>query len=430
MDVAKVPAAPRWWLVGLVLALALGAVLRLAWVMDIEYKGDEEWTFSQAREVEQGGPWPRFGMPASAGPLNPGPSVWAFVLLGKVTGCDDPTALARGVQVLSLAALLSLAAFAVLLVPPGEREPWLWAVALASVNPTTVLLNRKIWPPSVLPLLTLVMLAGWWRRDRRWGAFLWGLVGALLGQIHMAGFFFAAGFALWAALFDRRRVAWLGWLLGSSLGALPMLPWLSYLLTEYHSSGPSHVYWVHLLEFKFWVRWVMQALGFGLEYSLDKEYATFLRYPLVNGRPTYFAWGAARAAMLAGLFLLGRAAWRLWQDRRRLPALVRGKDSQTAFTLSAALWGFGGLLTVSSVYMQRHYLAVAFPLTFVWLARLALPAAGRPSGLNWGRAVLLGLCLSQAVLTATFLDYVHANQGSRHGDYGTTYAASLRAPAP
>jgi hypothetical protein len=437
MDVANEAAAPapravpRAWLVGLALALTFGAVLRLAWVMDIEFKFDEQWTFRQVQEAARGKPWPRFGMPASAGPLNPGPSVWAFVLLGKLTGCDDPTALARGVQVLSLVALLSLAAFAVFLVPAGEREPWLWAAALAAVNPTAVLLHRKIWPPSVLPLLTLVMLAGWWRRDRRWGAFLWGLVGAVLGQIHMAGFFFAAGFVLWAALFDRRRVAWLGWFLGSALGAILLLPWLSYLLTEYHSAGPSHVFWGHLLEFKFWVRWVTQALGFGLEYSLDEEYGAFLRYPIVNGNPTYLAWGAERVAMLVGLFLLGRGAWRLWQGRRRLPDLISGKDSPTAFTLSAALWGFGILLTVTSLYVQRHYLAVAFPLTFVWLARLALPkTAGRPAALKVGRAVLLGLCLSQGVLTATFLDYVHVNAGTRCGDFGTPYVASLRPASP
>ena len=88
MEVATKPAV-RWvWLAGLVLALALGAVLRLVWVGDIEYKADEEWTYRQARDAVRAGQWPRFGMPASAGPLNPGPSVWVFVLLGEVTGTD------------------------------------------------------------------------------------------------------------------------------------------------------------------------------------------------------------------------------------------------------------------------------------------------------------------------------------------------------
>ncbi len=432
MDVTDTPAVPRLWLAGLVLALALGAALRLVWPGDIEFKGDEQWTYREAGDAARGGPWPRLGMPSGAGPRNPGASVWVFILLSRATGPGDPPALARAVQLLNIAALLALVAFAVLLVPRGEREPWLWAAALAAVNPTAVLLQRKIWAQSVLPLLTLALLAGWWKRDRFWGAFLWGLLGAAVGQVHMAGFFFAAGFALWAALFDRRRVAWLGWLSGSALGAVPLLPWLAYLLTEYHAGGPPSVFsWSRLYRFKFWSRWVAQPLGLGLDYSLGDDYTAFLRYPVVGGRPTYLAWGAAQALVLAGMVLLALGAYRLWQGRRRLPALVRGGDSPTAFTLSAALWGFGALLTATTLFIYPHYLAVAFPLTLVWLARLALPAApDRPAERKLGRGVLLGLFLAQAVLTSTFLGYVHVNGGARHGDYGTSYAALQRAAAP
>ena len=38
----------RWWAAGLVLALLAGAVLRLVWVEDMEFKGDELWTFDFA----------------------------------------------------------------------------------------------------------------------------------------------------------------------------------------------------------------------------------------------------------------------------------------------------------------------------------------------------------------------------------------------
>jgi hypothetical protein len=166
---ARAPrAGPRLWPVALAAAIALGAVLRLAWVADMEFKRDEAWTFRQARD----GSLPKFGMPSSARAPNPGLSVWVFVGLARLTGCDDPTALARGVQVLGIAALLGVVAFALVFVAAPEREPWLWAAALAAVNPMTVLLHRKIWPPSVLSLFTLVMLAGWWRRERRWGAFV------------------------------------------------------------------------------------------------------------------------------------------------------------------------------------------------------------------------------------------------------------------
>ena len=45
------------------LALALGIVLRLAWGTDIEWKGDEIWTFAQAHALCAGAPWPAIGMP-------------------------------------------------------------------------------------------------------------------------------------------------------------------------------------------------------------------------------------------------------------------------------------------------------------------------------------------------------------------------------
>ncbi len=131
----------------------------------------------------------------------------------------DPTSLARAVQILAIAAIGVLVWFSYRCVPSGEREPWLWAAAILSVNPLAVLFERKIWPPSVLPIFVSFMLIAWWKRERFWGAFAWGLIGAWIGQIHMGAFFFAGGFAAWALLFDRKQVAWRGWLAGSFLGA-------------------------------------------------------------------------------------------------------------------------------------------------------------------------------------------------------------------
>jgi hypothetical protein len=185
--------------IGLILALAAGAVLRLIWGADIEYKADEAWTFRRTQEVGRTEPFPYVGTLTSQGFRNPGLSIWVFLVLGKLFTVTDPVALARAVQVLNVAALILLVGFALRFVPRGEREPWLWGIALAAVNPLAVLCQRKIWPPSVLPILTVVMLVGWYRRDRRWGSFVWGFVGACVGQVHMAGFFLAAGYGLGCA---------------------------------------------------------------------------------------------------------------------------------------------------------------------------------------------------------------------------------------
>ena len=63
------------------MAIVAGAVLRLIWVGDIEYKGDEDYTFQLVREIREGKCLPSVGMPSSKAVLNPGLSLWVFVPL-------------------------------------------------------------------------------------------------------------------------------------------------------------------------------------------------------------------------------------------------------------------------------------------------------------------------------------------------------------
>jgi len=412
-----------WFIVGLVLALLAGACLRLIWVEDIEYKADEAWTFEQSRQA--GLPW--LGMPSSVDIPNPGMSLWAFVLLQRISSADNPPDLARAVQITNIVALVLLVGFAFRHVPRDEREPWLWAAALVAVNPLAVLFHRKIWPPCLLPLLTLIMLYGWWYRQRRGPAFLWGLVGVCLGQIHMAGFFFAGGFALWALLFDRprrERIAWRSWLLGSFLGALPMLPWLFHLLTHPSERPINPHRWVHACEMKFWIRWCTESFGLGIDYTFGPYFAEFKRFPLLAGHPTYLVgvlhWLAAAIAVV----LLGRAVVLLWYQRGRWRERWIGRESSSAFTQNAALWGFGLLLTLSSFSIHRHYMIVLFPLEFLWVARLALSSGGeQPSPLRRGRVLLLSLWMVQFLISANMLAYIHARQNFSGTEYGIPYGA-------
>jgi hypothetical protein len=419
----------RWrlWSVGLAAALLLGAAFRLIWVDDIEYKEDEAWMFARAQEVCRTGELPVVGQPSSVHLCTPGMSVWVFALLNRLTGARVPTDLARGVQLCNVLALVLVVAFAWRAVPAAEREAWRWAAAMAAVNPLAVLFQRKLWMPSLFPLLSLSMLTGWWHRHRRWGAFLWGLVAACLGQIQMSGFFFAAGFAAWAFLFDRKNVRWLSWLAGSSLGAVPLIPWVRYVLTGFQASSYTASMWAHLIEFKYWLRWVRDPIGTGLNFSLGGDFAVFAGYPLAAGRPTHLV-GLLHALVTAvAVVILCRAAvW--WWRRREWGDVLVNRLSPTAFTINAALWGFGLLLTASACPIHRHYLIILFPLTFVWLARLALPAAGAPVGrvVDVGRALLLVLVLAQAAISAEFLYFVHTNPGPFCGDYGAPYRLSAR----
>ncbi|MBY0527974.1 MAG: hypothetical protein K2R98_31540 [Gemmataceae bacterium] len=422
------PRAPRpsqWpWLAGLAIALLLGAILRLVWVRDIEYKFDEAWTFQRVQAWDHLPSIPWTGMKTSTGLPNFGMSLWIFVPLGKLLTLHEPPDLARGIQVLNVIALFALAGFAWVCVRPAEREPWLWAVALAAVNPLMVVLHRKIWPPSMLPLFSILMLCGWWYRERRLAAFGWGLLAVLIGQVHMAGFFLAAGFAGWALLFDRRRVAWLGWICGSALGSLPMLPWLYHMASAPRSQAISQIRWHHLFQCTFWIRWITEPMGISVAYSLDRDFRDFLRYPLVHGQSTYLMAILHAVIGLTLIAVLAMALWRCLKQRREFTPQGVGPESATAFTVNGALWGFGLLLTLSLVPIHRHYLMVAFPLGFVWLARLVLgPGSDCAMPSRRGRRLLLAVCVVQLIISATFLAYIHNSQRRIDGDYCFPYRA-------
>ena len=120
--------------------------------------------------------------------------------------------------------------------PDREREAWLWGLALQAVSPFAIRMSRKLWPPSLLTPLLLVLWISHRHRQDRWGAFAWGLVGALIGQVHLSGWFVAAGLVVGTAVAEFRGSLprsrnWHFWLLGSALGLISAIPWARVLLT-------------------------------------------------------------------------------------------------------------------------------------------------------------------------------------------------------
>jgi hypothetical protein len=409
------------------LAIALGAALRFAWPADMEFKADERTMFEQSQRIGASEPWPALGMVSGVGLRNPGMSVWLFVALARVLRVTTPTGLALAVMALNVVALVLLFAFALGAMRGREREAWLWAVALAAVNPLAVVIQRKIWAQSVLPLFALVFWIGWWRRER-WGrAFAWGLVGALLGQVHMSGLFFAAGVAGWEWLAGPRapggtgssfvRPRWAAWLAGSLLGALPMIPWIAYV---FHAPPSDSAWqWRQVVTPNFWIYGLTDALGLGLQYNLGlASFGTFLRYPLVSGTPTFLVALAHAFIVLAASGVLAPALAQAWGQRRVWRSEIRGR-SATRRALAATFLAFGVLLTLSGRILYRHYLVVTFPLEWVFIAGLALTVPH-------GRRLLAVLWGSQLVITTAFLFYIHANGGAP-GDYGTSYRHQLEA---
>src|SRR5689334_8054484 len=57
----------RWGVAAVCAAVLAGAVFRLAWVEDMEYKADEQWMFERACRVGVSEPFPWLGPPSGSG---------------------------------------------------------------------------------------------------------------------------------------------------------------------------------------------------------------------------------------------------------------------------------------------------------------------------------------------------------------------------
>jgi hypothetical protein len=396
----------------------------------MEYKEDERYNYTQSQAIGNTTPWPAYGMASGVYIVNPGMSIWVFAALAKVTGAKTPTQLDRAVQLFALAGMSLLLVFAFYFLESGEREPWLWTFALANVNPFSVFYQRKLWPEPFLPVFSMLMLMGWWKREKRWGAFVWGLIGALIGQVHMSGFFLAFGFLVWTFIFStpekRKSTRWGFWFFGSILGALPLLPWLGYLLAHPTHTGVEKG-WNEAVQLKYWVYWMTDVFGihFGTvlgAYAGDhfwQQIADFIRYPIIAGRATY----VVLAAHLGVLAVIG---WTAFSFARNLKTTALGfvreqKSNSTALGQNAAFWIPGLLMTGMNLQIRRYYLQVVFPWDFLWLSRIALknPLSGR----KW----LAFLWILQLVISVCFVHYIHVNHGSPKGDYGDGYSAQKEA---
>lgn len=429
------------WKAFLIIAALAGAILRLIYVEDMEFKDDEHYNFIQTQLIGRTDPWPWVGMPSGAFLPNPGMSIWVFVWLARIIGAQDPTSLAQGLQFLSWIGICLLIPFTLYFVRKDREEEtplWLWTFALAMVNPFAVYYQRKLWPEPFFPFFSMLFLMGWWRRNHKWGAFTWGLIGAILGQIHMSGFFYAGAFFLWTLWNEKKisrefRVHWNSWLLGSILGALPLIPWAFYILN--HGTGvPQGVQvsgrWDEIFQLKFWVFWISDPLGLHLGNPLGllhgnshwSQLSDFLKYPLIQGHATYLN-GLAHLIVLAiGASLFVRILISIY-DRLRNPADSESirKYSPTILAQNASLWGFGILITATGVMIRRYYMAVSFPFEWVWLVGLLINPTSDVHRQRFSNRVLSLLWFAQLFISVNFVGYIHVNHGALQGDYGSAF---------
>lgn len=410
--------------------LLFAVVVRFAHGDEIEFKHDQAetmWYIERFRTGEYSWPW--IGQHASSGLRHPAFGIWLYLVPGLAFGLDSPVEVARITQIFAVLALGLLLWFALFRVKASERPFWLWTYAIACVNPLGLLLERKIWHPSLLPFFVMLMISAWWVRERRWsGAFLWGLVGALIGQIHMGGFYFALTLIAWTFFLDKRRksIPWKHWFAGSCIGALPLLPWLWWVAMDSHTSQPLDFKLHRLFMFRYWTYWIRNGFGWNSKYPLGREVDMFYSWPLVGGKPTYLI-GLAHLVLVALtaylVYLLGR--W-LWQNRGKIIAKVTAHESDTRFLLNAAFVGCGVFVTLSILNVTRYFHIVMYPLPYLFLAYVFLKKS------KWPRQVLATIVVSQMFISGWFIRYIHVRQKTESikGDYYAPWSFQERSWNP
>jgi hypothetical protein len=401
-------------------SIASGIALRFAWASDIEYKADERQIFDEATSsVSNRWNFGMVGAPTSMGPPAPGMALWLFAGLAYLTHAHTAPALAQAVQTMNVLALLALVAFAFAAFKDERRERWLWACGLWAVNPIAVILERKLWPPSLLPLGMVTVIVCWWYRRNFFASFLCAFVLAFMAQVHLGIFFLAVALFIWTRWRDGREVRSRAWFSGGAIASLPALPWLIELLG--HPDRCAGKWGLHTLKLHYFTRWLLQPFGFGVDYTLGRaDTFEFLKWPVINGIATYGMIAAHALLALIFLWLLVRAGRVARTQRLTLQMLIVGSEAETTL-IAAMLWGYGGLLTLLTLIgadSHRHYMAVVAPIMALWCVRFTHFGLERRD--TSVRRVLTSLCILQIAISATLLTYIHHTQIIQ-GEYGPTW---------
>ena len=304
-------------------------------------------------------------------------------------------------------------------------------------------MSRKIWPPSLLTPLLLVLWISHRHRQARWGAFAWGLVGALIGQVHLSGWFVAAGLVVGTAVAEFRGSLprsrhWHFWLLGSVLGLISAIPWARVLPTSTLRSArgvlrdrslPS-VYGISL-----WIRGDHASLLPFVVLGLGRDSVDFDVGPIIYGFPMHvpdllrlfitLAVVLRIVVRLIDAFVAPCLRWTLRMishgtgrpgngdaSASSEPAHAGGACASTAFYLWSTVALPSAIFVLTTNVYFYHYYFVLCPLLFVLVAVSLLP---------W-RRVLLGLVIAQALLSYPFLSYVHHTARAYRGEYGLSYS--------
>ncbi|MBL8134504.1 MAG: glycosyltransferase family 39 protein [Anaerolineae bacterium] len=214
--------------VALIAILILAAALRFGWVGVNSFAWDEARISLDALRMARGGELILAGQPSSVDiPFFPA-SVWLFAIPFAIS--PDPLFATLAVAAVSLAMVYGVWSLA----RHFGALPGLAAALVAAASPYAAFYGRSIWQPNLLAPLALLWLTAWYTSVQGHGrgalaaAGLVGFVGVLTVQIHFAGAALVPA-TVYAVLRHHRGRKLIAAILGGSIAALVMLPYLYYI---------------------------------------------------------------------------------------------------------------------------------------------------------------------------------------------------------
>ena len=371
--------------------ILVGIIFRLLWNGDMEWKGDEMVMVQFAQDAAKQNFWRAVGMDSSAGIPNPGLSLWLFSLVAHID--SSPLFLNRFVQVLNILAILGFFYFfAYKEKTYHKRFLWFSALALFSVSPLPIMYSRKIWAQDLLPFFMFFIFLSYFKKKD----FFLGLSLALIGQIHMSGFFF--GFPFFFYLFLKKAnqsQKLLPITFGGIIGSLPLIPFFQKSFEGFSRAASQGI---NLSNWSFFKFLPMDLFGLNLNEQLGPNFQDFM---LVK------ATGIILFLLLL-IWLCSVLFHSLIFRRRIFHWRVEEEDLFLRFALLVLIFYF-----ISGITVMPHYLIILYP-TIYFLIPKFLPS----------RRLILCISFFLGLMSFQYLYFVHQHDTPVDGEYGMLYRLS------